>query len=168
MKTIKITPCLWFDSQAEEAAHFYTSIFKNSKIGRISRYGKEGYEIHGRPEGSVMTVEFALNGQAFTALNGGPIFRFNEAISFQVHCETQEELDYYWEKLSESGDEKAQQCGWLKDKYGMSWQIVPEALAVFLSDPDPVKSQRAMRAMLQMKKIDLAMIKRAYAGQSAG
>jgi predicted 3-demethylubiquinone-9 3-methyltransferase (glyoxalase superfamily) len=125
----KITPCLWFDNQAEEASRFYASIFKNSKIGRITRYGKEGYEIHGRPEGTVMTVEFEIEGRAFTALNGGPIFQFNEAISFQVRCETQEEIDYYWERLSEGGDERAQQCGWLKDKYGLYWQVIPKALA---------------------------------------
>jgi predicted 3-demethylubiquinone-9 3-methyltransferase (glyoxalase superfamily) len=162
----KITPCLWFDNQAEEAANFYTSIFKNSKIGRIARYGKEGYEIHGRSEGTVMTVEFEIDGQAFTALNGGPIFKFNEAISFQVRCETQEEVDYYWEKLSEGGDKKAQQCGWLKDKYGMSWQVIPKVLSELLGDPDSEKSQRAMKAMLQMKKIDIGKIKRAYDGLS--
>jgi predicted 3-demethylubiquinone-9 3-methyltransferase (glyoxalase superfamily) len=162
MKIIqKVTPCLWFDNEAEEAAHFYCSIFKNSKIERISRYGKEGYEIHGRPEGTVMVVEFQIDGQAFAALNGGPIFKFNEAVSFQVHCETQEEVDYYWEKLSEGGDEQAQQCGWLKDKYGLSWQVVPELLIEMLSGPDSEKSQRAMKAMLQMKKIDIKMIKQA-------
>jgi len=157
----KITPCLWFDSQAEEAANFYTSVFKDSSIGRITRYGKEGYEIHGRPEGSVMTVEFEIDGLTFTALNGGPVFKFNEAISFQVNCGTQEEVDYYWEKLSEGGDEKAQQCGWLKDKYGMSWQIIPEVLGELVGDPDSEKSQRAMKAMLQMKKIDIGKIRRA-------
>ena len=162
----KITPCLWFDNQAEEAAIFYTSIFKNSKIGRMTRYGKEGFEIHGRPEGTVMTVEFEVDGQAFTALNGGPIFKFNEAVSFQVHCETQEEVDYYWERLSEGGDKNAQQCGWLKDKYGLSWQVVPRVLIEYLSDPDPEKSQRTMKAMLQMKKIDIEKIKRAYDGQT--
>src|SRR5262245_24554029 len=124
----KITPCLWFDSSAEEAARFYTSIFKNSKIGKIARYGEAGREIHGRPAGSVMTVEFEIDGQTFTALNGGPIFKFNEAISFQVMCETQDEIDSYWEKLSQGGDNAAQQCGWLKDKYGLSWQIVPTVL----------------------------------------
>lgn len=161
----KITPCLWFDNQAEEAAIFYTSIFKNAKIGRMTRYGKEGFEIHGRPEGTVMTAEFELDGQAFTALNGGPIFKFNEAVSFQVHCETQEEVNYYWEKLSEGGDKNAQQCGWLKDKYGLSWQVVPRLLIELLSDPDPEKAQRTMKAMLQMKKIDIEKIKRAYDGQ---
>ena len=162
----KITPCLWFDNQAEEAANYYTSIFKNSKIGRIARYGKEGYEIHGRSEGTVMTVEFEIGGQAFTALNGGPMFKFNEAISFQVHCETQKDVDYYWEKLSEGGDKNAQQCGWLKDKYGLSWQVIPKVLSQLLGDPDSEKSQRAMKAMLQMKKIDIEKIKRAYDGPS--
>ena len=160
----KITPCLWFDDQAEQAAKFYTEIFKNSKIKKISRYGKEGYEIHHRPEGSVMTVEFELDGQTFTALNGGPVFKFNEAISFQVDCTSQDEVDYYWEKLSEGGDEKAQQCGWLKDRYGLSWQIVPRALLEMLNDPDTKKSQRVMAAMLRMKKIDIETLKRAYAG----
>ncbi len=160
----KITPCLWFDNQAEEAANFYTSIFKNSKIGNITHYGKEGYEIHGREAGTVMTVDFEIEGQKFTALNGGPVFKFNEAISFQVHCETQEQVDYYWEKLSEGGDEKAQQCGWLKDKYGVSWQIVPEVLSKLVGDPASEKSQRAMKAMLQMKKIDIEGLKKAYEG----
>ena len=160
----KITPCLWFDDQAAQAAKFYTEIFKNSKIKKIPRYGKEGYQIHRKPEGSVMTVEFELDGQALTALNGGPVFKFNEAISFQVDCATQEEVDYYWEKLSEGGDENAQQCGWLKDRYGLSWQIVPRALLEMLNDPDAKKSQRVMAAMLRMKKIDIETLKRAYAG----
>jgi predicted 3-demethylubiquinone-9 3-methyltransferase (glyoxalase superfamily) len=159
-----IAPCLWFDSQAEEAAKFYTSVFKNSKIGKISRYGKEGHEIHKQPPGSVMTVAFELDGHKFTALNGGPLFKFNEAISFQVHCETQQEVDFYWEKLSAGGDPKAQQCGWLKDRYGVSWQIVPVALIDMVGDAESAKSQRAMRAMLQMKKIDIAALKRAYDG----
>jgi len=159
----KITPCLWFDDQAEQAAKFYTEVFKNSRIKKISRYGKEGYEIHHRPEGSVMTVEFELDGQALTALNGGPVFKFSEAISFQVDCATQEEVDYYWEKLSEGGDEKAQQCGWLKDKYGLSWQIVPRVLVEMLNDPDAKKSQRVMAALLKMKKIEIETLKRAYA-----
>lgn len=158
----KITPCLWFDDQAEEAAHFYTSIFKNSRIGRVARYGKEGREIHGRAEGTVMTVEFEIDGQAFTALNGGPVFKFNEAISFQVPCETQAELDYYWAKLSEGGDEKAQQCGWLKDKYGVSWQIVPSVLPELLIGADTAKSQSVMKTLLQMKKLDIDTLKRAY------
>jgi predicted 3-demethylubiquinone-9 3-methyltransferase (glyoxalase superfamily) len=159
----KISPCLWFDDQGEEAAKFYTSIFKDSKIGDVTRYGKEGYEIHGREEGTVMTVEFEIEGQKFLALNGGPIFKFNEAISFQVYCETQEEVDYYWEKLSEGGDEKAQQCGWLKDKYGVSWQIVPTILIKMLKDKDSEKSQRVMKAMLQMHKLDISILKKAYA-----
>jgi predicted 3-demethylubiquinone-9 3-methyltransferase (glyoxalase superfamily) len=158
----KISPCLWFDDQGEEAAKFYTSIFKDSKIGDVTRYGKEGYEIHGREDGTVMTVEFEIEGQKFLALNGGPIFKFNEAISFQVYCETQEEVDYYWEKLSEGGDEKAQQCGWLKDKYGVSWQIVPTILIKMLKDKDSEKSQRVMKAMLQMHKLDISTLKKAY------
>ncbi len=161
----KITPCLWFDNQAEEAANFYTSIFKNSKIGNITRYGNEGYEIHGREAGTVMTVDFEIDGQKFTALNGGPVFKFNEAISFVVHCKTQEQVDNYWEKLSEGGDEKAQQCGWLKDKYGVSWQIVPEVLSKLVGDPASEKSQRAMKAMLRMKKIDIEGLKKAYEGR---
>ena len=158
----KISPCLWFDDQGEEAAKFYTSIFKDSKIGDVTRYGKEGYEIHGREEGTVMTVEFEIEGQKFLALNGGPIFKFNEAISFQVYCETQEEVDYYWEKLSEGGDEKAQQCGWLKDKYGVSWQIVPIILIKMLKDKDSEKSQKVMKTMLQMHKLDISTLKKAY------
>jgi predicted 3-demethylubiquinone-9 3-methyltransferase (glyoxalase superfamily) len=158
----KITPCLWFDSNAEEAVNFYTSIFKNSKIGNISRYGEAGYEIHGKPAGTVMTIEFELNGQAFTALNAGPLFKFNEAISFQVSCESQEEVDYYWGKLSDGGDEKAQVCGWLKDKYGLSWQIVPTVLGEMLQDKDPEKSGRVMEALLQMKKLDIERLKEAY------
>ena len=162
--TQKITPCLWFDDQAEEAARFYTGIFKNSKIVKTSRYTEAGQEIHGRPPGSVMTVSFELDGQAFTALNGGPVFKFNEAISFQINCDTQEEVDHYWSKLSAGGDEKAQQCGWLKDKYGVSWQVVPTILPEMLKDPDPAKAARAMEAMLQMKKLDIAKLKRAHAG----
>lgn len=160
----RITPCLWFDDQAEEAARFYTSIFKNSRIVGVTRYGKAGHEIHGRPAGSVMTVVFELEGQELTALNGGPVFQFNEAISFQVNCETQEEVDYYWERLSEGGDEKAQQCGWLKDRYGVSWQVVPTGMLEMLQDHESEKSQRAMEAVLQMKKIDLEKVKQAYAG----
>jgi predicted 3-demethylubiquinone-9 3-methyltransferase (glyoxalase superfamily) len=158
----RITPCLWFDDQAEQAAAFYTGIFKNSKILRVSRYGEAGREVHGRPAGSVMTVLFELEGQPFTALNGGPIFKFNEAVSFQVMCETQKEVDYYWEKLSEGGDPKAQQCGWLKDKFGVSWQVVPRALLEMFDDPKSGKSQRAMEAMLKMKKLDIDALKRAY------
>jgi predicted 3-demethylubiquinone-9 3-methyltransferase (glyoxalase superfamily) len=162
--TNRITPCLWFDNQAEEAARFYTGIFKNSKVVTVSRYTEAGYEIHKRRAGSVMTVAFELDGQTFTALNGGPNFKFNEAVSFQINCETQEEVDYYWEKLTESGDPAAQQCGWLKDKYGLSWQVVPRVLIETISDSDPAKSGRVMEAMLKMKKIDIAEVKRAYAG----
>jgi predicted 3-demethylubiquinone-9 3-methyltransferase (glyoxalase superfamily) len=158
----KITPCLWFDDQAEEAAKFYTAIFNNSKIVSMTRYGEAGHEVHGRPAGTVMTVAFELDGHAFTALNGGPMFKFNEAISFQVSCETQEELDYYWEKLSEGGDREAQQCGWLKDKYGASWQVIPNVLLEMLTNPDSKKSQRVMKSMLRMKKIDIEELKRAY------
>jgi predicted 3-demethylubiquinone-9 3-methyltransferase (glyoxalase superfamily) len=160
----KIAPCLWFDNQSEEAAKYYTGIFKNSRIVRISRYGKAGYEVHHRPAGSVMTVAFELEGQSFTALNGGPLFKFNEAISLQVNCANQQEVDYYWNRLGEGGDEKAQQCGWLKDKFGVSWQIVPTVLPDMLADPDSARSQRAMEAMLKMKKIDIAKLTQAYAG----
>jgi predicted 3-demethylubiquinone-9 3-methyltransferase (glyoxalase superfamily) len=160
----KITPCLWFDNQAEEAAKFYAAIFPNSKITSMTRYGEAGHEIHGRPAGTVMTVAFELDGQSFTALNGGPLFKFNEAISFQVNCETQEEVDHYWEKLSEGGDRNAQQCGWLKDKYGASWQVVPNVLPQMLAGPDAEKSQRVMTSLLQMKKIDIEELKRACDG----
>ena len=160
----KITPCLWFDHEAEEAAAFYCSIFRNSKIVGIARYGEAGHEFHGKPAGSVMTVAFELDGQTFTALNGGPMFRFNEAVSLQVNCETQDEMDHFWSKLSAGGDVHAQQCGWLKDKYGLSWQIVPAVLPKMLQDPDPAKSQRVMQAVLQMKKLDIAGLERAYAG----
>jgi predicted 3-demethylubiquinone-9 3-methyltransferase (glyoxalase superfamily) len=160
----RIQPCLWFDDQAEHAARFYTSIFKSSKILRTTRYGEAGFEVHGRPAGSVLTVEFELNGQRFTALNGGPHFRFNEAVSFEIHCETQDEIDYYWEKLSAGGDPKAQVCGWLKDKFGLSWQVVPTLLTEMLTDEKSPKSQRAFEAMLQMKKLDIAALKRAYDG----
>ena len=160
----RITPCLWFDDQAEEAVASYTAIFGNSRIVKVARYGEAGREIHGKPAGTVLTVTFELEGQAFTALNGGPMFKFNEAISFQVSCKTQEEVDHYWEKLSAGGDEQAQQCGWLKDKYGVSWQIVPGVLVEMITDPDSAKSQRVMGAMLQMKKIDIDGLRRAYAG----
>jgi predicted 3-demethylubiquinone-9 3-methyltransferase (glyoxalase superfamily) len=158
----RITPNLWFDSDAEIAARFYTSIFKNSTVGKISRYGKEGFEIHGRPEGSVMTVEFVLEGQKFVGLNGGPVFKFNEAVSFIIDCDTQDEIDYYWEKLSDGGDPKSQVCGWLKDKFGLSWQVVPVELSEMLSDPYDKRSQNAMKAMLQMKKLNIAALKKAY------
>ena len=160
----KIAPCLWFDDQAEEAAKFYTAIFPNSKIGRTVRFGEAGYEIHRRPAGSVMTVDFELDGQSFTALNGGPLFTFNESISLMITCETQEELDYYWNKLTAGGDEKAQQCGWLKDKFGVSWQVVPSILPELLSDPNQTKSGRAMNAILKMKKIEIDVVMRAYTG----
>ena len=162
--TQKISPCLWFDDQAEEAAKFYTSVFPNSKIVAVTRYGEAGHEIHGRAAGSVMTVEFEINGQAFTALNGGPIFKFNEAVSFQVLCDSQEEIDSYWAKLSEGGDPNAQQCGWLKDRFGLSWQVVPRGMAEMLKDHGSPGTQRAMTAMLRMKKIDVAELKRAQAG----
>jgi predicted 3-demethylubiquinone-9 3-methyltransferase (glyoxalase superfamily) len=160
----KITPCLWFDDRAEEAAEFYIGIFPNSKIVHISRYGEAGKEIHGKPAGSVLTVSFELEGQTFTTLNGGPNFKFNEAISFQVDCEDQAEVDYFWEKLSMGGDPAAQQCGWLKDKYGVSWQIVPRVMIEMLNDADAEKSQRAMTAMMKMKKLNIDELKRAYAG----
>ena len=163
-----IVPCLWFDTQAEEAARFYTGIFKNSKIGKISRYTEAGREVHGRSPGSVMTVAFELNGQPFTALNGGPVFQFTEAISLQIMCATQEEVDHYWNKLGEGGDKAAQQCGWVKDKYGLSWQVVPTVLTELISDPNKEKAGRVMEAMLKMKKIDIAEIKRAYDGATAG
>lgn len=164
-KIQKITPNLWFDTQAEEAAKFYISIFRNSKIERVTRYGKDRHETQGISEGTVMTVEFQLEGQKFVALNGGPQFKFTEAISFIVNCEDQEELDYYWEKLSEGGDKKAQVCGWLKDKYGVSWQIVPTTLTEMISDPDSEKSERVMKALLQTKnKIDIKSLMQAYEG----
>jgi predicted 3-demethylubiquinone-9 3-methyltransferase (glyoxalase superfamily) len=158
-----ITPCLWFDGEAEEAARFYVSVFRNARIGRISRYGEEGFEIHGRPEGSVMTVELEIEGQSFTALNGGPHFKFNEAISFQIPCETQEEIDHYWERLSAGG--RIQQCGWLQDRFGVSWQIIPTTLPDMIGDSDKAKAARAMRAMLGMKKFDIAELRAAYEGQ---
>jgi len=163
----RIAPCLWFDGQAEEAATFYVGIFKNSKIVNVSRYGEAGQEVHGRPPGSVLMVSFELDGRAFSALNGGPLFKFNEAVSFQVNCDTQAEVDYYWERLSAGGDEQAQQCGWLKDKYGLSWQVVPTPMLAMLMDPDEGKSGRAMEAMMKMKKLDIAALERAYSGTSA-
>ena len=160
----KISPCLWFDDQAEEAANFYVSVFPNSRVLQVTRYGEAGYEIHGRPAGSVMTVLFELAGQTFTALNGGPVFRFNEAVSFEIGCANQEEVDYFWDRLSAGGDPRAQQCGWLKDRYGLSWQVVPTEMDELVSDPKSAKSQRAMQAMLKMKKLDIAELKRAYEG----
>jgi predicted 3-demethylubiquinone-9 3-methyltransferase (glyoxalase superfamily) len=159
-----ITPCLWFDNQGEQAAKFYTSIFKNSKITQITRYPEAGQEIHGKEPGSVLTVAFELDGQPFTALNGGPHFKFNEAVSFQVMCETQEEVDYFWDKLSAGGDKNAQQCGWLKDNYGLSWQIVPRKMLEFIADHTSPNGQRAMNAMMGMTKLDIAALEKAYAG----
>jgi predicted 3-demethylubiquinone-9 3-methyltransferase (glyoxalase superfamily) len=156
----KITPFLWFDDEAEEAAKFYTSTFKNSKIGKITRYGKEGYEVHGRQPGTVMTVEFEIDGQKFVALNAGPQFKFTEAVSFAVDCKTQEEVNMLWKRLTEGGEESV--CGWLKDKYGLSWQITPTVLAEMLADKDPKKAGRVMAAMLKMKKIDIETLKKAY------
>jgi predicted 3-demethylubiquinone-9 3-methyltransferase (glyoxalase superfamily) len=158
----KISPCLWFDDNAEDAVKFYVSIFKNSKVGNVTRYGKEGYEIHKKKEGSVMTIDFEIEGQKFLGLNGGPIFRFNEAISFQIYCDTQEEIDYYWEKLTEGGDKNAQVCGWLKDKFGVSWQVVPIAMIKMLQDKDSKKTERVIKAMLQMHKLDIDALTKAY------
>jgi len=155
----KIIPFLWFNHEAEPAARFYTSIFKHSRMGKIARYGQEAERIAGRPAGSVMTVEFRLAGQDFVALNGGPGFKFTEAISFVVHCDIQRELDYFWNKLSAGGKEV--QCGWLKDKFGLSWQIVPSFLGDLLSGPDVAKSQRVMKALLQMVKLDIRKLKQA-------
>ena len=166
-KVHDIVPCLWFDSQAEEAAQYYTGIFKTGRVTRVTRYSEVGQETHKRPPGSVLTVEFELNGKTFTALNGGPIFKFNEAISFQVYCETQKEIDYYWEKLGAGGDPSAQVCGWLKDKFGVSWQVVPTILPELIGDPNSEKSQRAMAAMMEMKKLDIAELERAYQGKEA-
>jgi len=160
----KITPFLWFDSNAEEAVNFYVSIFKNSKLGKVTRYNEASSKAAGRPEGSVMTMEFQLEGQSFTAINGGPHFKFTEAISFVVDCETQEEVDYFWNKLTADGGQESQ-CAWLKDKYGLSWQIVPRVLIEMIGDKDPQKAQRVMEAMLQMKKIDIATLQRAYDGE---
>jgi predicted 3-demethylubiquinone-9 3-methyltransferase (glyoxalase superfamily) len=154
-----LTTCLWFDTDGEAAANYYTSIFKDSKLGRVGRYTEAGP----RPAGSVMTVEFELNGQKFIALNGGPQFTFNEAISFQIPCEDQDEVDYYWSKLSEGGQEVA--CGWLQDKYGLSWQVVPTVLIDMIADPDPEKAKRATEAMLAMTKFDIAALQKAYAGE---
>lgn len=156
----KITPFLWFDNQAEEAANFYTSIFNNSSIDKVTRYGEAASGASGQPAGQVMTIAFTLEGQRFTALNGGPRVQFTEAVSFVVDCETQAEVDRYWDKLTEGGEEG--RCAWLKDRYGVSWQIVPRALVEMLGDPDLEKSQRVMAAMLQMNRIDIAALKRAY------
>ena len=160
----RISVCLWFDDQAEEAVNFYVSVFKNAKIGKTARYDEEGAKAAGKPKGSVMTVTFELDGQEFVALNGGPVFKFTEAISLVVNCETQEEVDSFWTKLSAGGQEV--QCGWLKDRFGVSWQIVPTVLPEMLRDKDPQKARRVMAAMLKMKKIDIAVLKKAYEGRS--
>lgn len=160
----RITPCLWFDDQAEEAARFYVGIFPDSRIVNITRYGKAGFEKHHRPEGSVMVAVFELDGQSFTALNGGPKFTFTPAISFQINCATQDEIDHYWNKLTDGGDPKSQQCGWLKDRYGLSWQVVPDVMGDLFKDAGGGEAQRAMNAMLKMKKLDIAEIRRASAG----
>lgn len=160
----RITPFLWFDDRAEEAAAFYVGIFPNARIVSVSRYGEVGQEVHGRPAGSVMVVSFALDGQGFAALNGGPAFRFNEAVSLQIHCATQAEVDHCWNALAAGGDARAQQCGWLKDRYGVSWQVAPDVLTELLADPDPARAGRTMAAMLQMKKLDIAALRRAHAG----
>jgi len=162
--TQRISPCLWFDDQAEEAAEFYVRIFENSRIVSTVRYGEAGHDVHKRPAGSVMTVDFDLDGTRFTALNGGPVFEFNEAISFQIFCDSQEEIDRYWDALTAGGDPKAQQCGWLKDRYGVSWQVVPKGMEEMLRDPDSPAATRAMEAMLQMKKIDMRQLQTAYDG----
>ncbi len=161
----KISPFLWFADQAEEAARYYTGIFKNSKITRISRYPEAGKEVHRRPPGSVMVVDFELEGQKFSALNGGPAFTFNESVSLMIHCKDQKEIDYYWEKLGAGGDPKAQACGWLKDKYGLSWQVVPDSLDRMFEDDESGGAQRAFAAMLKMKKLDIAEMERAYKGE---
>lgn len=161
-----VMPCLWFDTQAEEAAQFYCSVFKNAKINSISHYPNVGQEVHKRPAGSVMTVEFELDGQPFVALNGGPQFKFDEAVSFQVPCESQAEIDYYWSALTKDGGQEGP-CGWLKDKFGLSWQVFPSAVPKMLADPDRAKAARVMNAFMKMKKFDLAAVERAYAGQAA-
>ena len=158
----KITPFLWFDSQAEEAANYYVSVFKNARIVSVARYGKEAAAATGRPVGSAMTVKFELDGQVFVGLNGGPHFKISEAVSFVVNCESQEEVDYYWEKLSQGGDPAAQRCGWLKDKFGVSWQIVPTILPDLLQSPDARKSGNVMQALMQMSKLDISELKRAH------
>ena len=161
----KITPFLWYDDNAEDAANFYCSIFRNSKVGSVTRYEEEGAKASGRPAGSAMTVEFELEGQKFVALNGGPHFKFTEAVSFVINCESQEEVDYFWEKLTADGGQESQ-CGWLKDKYGLSWQVVPTILPEFFKGKDPAKTKRVMEAMLQMKKIDIPTLKRAAEGEA--
>jgi predicted 3-demethylubiquinone-9 3-methyltransferase (glyoxalase superfamily) len=161
----RIAPCLWFDHQAEEAAKFYVGIFTNSRITATSRYPEAGQDVHHRAAGSVMTVEFELDGQPFTALNAGPVFKFNEAISMQVYCKDQAEVDYYWEKLGAGGDPKAQVCGWLKDKYGLSWQVVPTLMVEMMKDNGSPGFKRAFEAMMKMKKFDIAALQKAYDGK---
>ncbi len=165
MPGFRIVPCLWFDHQAEEAARTYVRIFPNSRITRVTRYGEEGRDVHGRPPGSVMVVAFELDGQAFTALNGGPVFTFNEAVSMQVMCDSQAEIDHYWERLGEGGDERARQCGWLKDRYGLSWQVVPRIMVDLIAEEPGPASERVWAALLQMQKIDLAALQRAHKGR---
>jgi predicted 3-demethylubiquinone-9 3-methyltransferase (glyoxalase superfamily) len=162
LATQRIMPCLWFDTEAEDAANFYCSVFKNSRITEISRYGKEGFEQHGKVPGSVIVVAFEIEGQKFVALNGGPQFKLSEAVSFQIHCESQKEVDYFWDKLTDGGEEGP--CGWLKDKYGVSWQVIPAALPELLGNPDPERSQAVMRALLTMKKIEIEELERAASG----
>src|SRR3989338_1488355 len=157
----KIISCLWVDKSAEEAVNFYLTVFKNSKKGAISHYGKEGFEIHGMPEGTVLTIEFELEGQKFLAMNGGPVFKFNEAVSFMITCENQEKIDYYWEKLTEGGDPESQQCGWLKDKFGLSWQVVPEGLDKLMTGPN---SEKVIAVLLKMKKLVITDLEKAATG----
>lgn len=161
IKRLKLTPCLWFDHRAEAAAQFYCGIFPDSRIVSVTRYPDAGFEIHGQTAGSVMTVAFELEGQPFVGLNGGPVFRFNEAVSFQIACADQAEVDHYWQRLGEGGDPAAQQCGWLKDRYGLSWQVVPQVLPELLQQPDAARAQRVMQALLQMKKLDVEALTRA-------
>lgn len=164
MTTLRtITPCLWFDGQAEEAAHFYVAIFPNSRVTTVTRYGEAGREIHGQPPGRVMVAAFELDGQPFTALNGGPLFTFSEAVSFQVSCDDQADIDYYWERLGEGGDAAARQCGWLKDRFGLSWQVVPRSMGALVTSTVPGASARVMRAMLGMQKLDLGLLEAAAA-----
>jgi predicted 3-demethylubiquinone-9 3-methyltransferase (glyoxalase superfamily) len=160
----RISPCLWFSDQAEEAANYYVGIFKDARVNKVTRYSEVGQEAHGRPAGSVMTVEFELDGNEFTALNGGPVFTFNEAVSLQVFCDDQKEIDYFWDRLGAGGDPNAQQCGWLKDRYGLSWQVVPKGMEEMMEDANSPGAKRAMAAMMEMKKIDLAALERAYQG----
>lgn len=160
-----IIPCLWFDGQAEDAANFYVSVFDNATIHRIARFTDEGFEYHKQPAGQVMTVDFEIDGHKFTALNGGPDFKFTEAISFQVICENQSQIDYYWEKLGEGGDPKAENCGWLKDKFGLSWQIVPEIMEEWMADSDKSKVDRMLHVMFRMQKLDIEELQRAFEGE---